>query len=83
MFTGYAVGNLDGIKRVEISFDNGKTWKPTALFSNPSPIVWSFWKYTWVNPKRGKYRIRVRAIDGKGRIEGGATGQQVLTVAVT
>jgi len=44
-----------------------------------------------VNPKRGSYRIRVRAIDGKGRIEGrgptstypnGATGQMVLTVTV-
>jgi DMSO/TMAO reductase YedYZ molybdopterin-dependent catalytic subunit len=90
-FTGYAVGNLDGIKSVEISFDDGKTWNPTAIFSNPSPIVWTFWKYTWVNPKRGKYHIRVRAIDGKGRVEGGeptstfpngATGQQAMTVTV-
>jgi len=53
--------------------------------------VWTFWKYVWVNPKRGKYRVRVRAIDGKGRIEGrgptstfpdGATGQAVMTVTV-
>ena len=90
-FTGYAVGNLDGIQSVDISFDDGKAWKPTAIFSNPSPIVWTFWKYVWVNPKRGKYRVRVRAIDGKGRIEGrgptstfpdGATGQAVMTVTV-
>jgi DMSO/TMAO reductase YedYZ molybdopterin-dependent catalytic subunit len=90
-FAGYAIGNLDGIRSVEISFDDGKTWKPTAIFSNPSPIVWTFWKYTWVNPRRGKYRIRVRAIDGKGRIEGpgptstypdGATGQAVISVTV-
>jgi DMSO/TMAO reductase YedYZ molybdopterin-dependent catalytic subunit len=90
-FTGYAVGNLDGIQSVEISFDDGKTWKPTAIFSNPSPIVWTFWKYLWVNPTRGKYHVRVRAIDGKGRIEGrgptstfpnGATGQAEMTVTV-
>jgi DMSO/TMAO reductase YedYZ molybdopterin-dependent catalytic subunit len=90
-FAGYAIGNLDGIKSVEISFDNGKTWQPTTLFSNPSPIVWSFWKYTWVNPKPGKYKIRVRAIDGAGRIEGrgptdtfprGATGQEVMKIQV-
>lgn len=91
-FAGYAIGNLAGIKAVQISFDDGRTWKPTTIFSNPSPIVWTFWKYTWVNPKRGKYRVRVRAIDGKGHIEGrgptstypsGATGQGVLTVTVT
>jgi DMSO/TMAO reductase YedYZ molybdopterin-dependent catalytic subunit len=91
-FVGYAVGNLAGIKSVDISFDDGKTWKPTAIFSNPSPITWTFWKYTWVNPKRGKYRVRVRAIDGTGRVEGreptssfpnGATGQQALTVTVS
>jgi DMSO/TMAO reductase YedYZ molybdopterin-dependent catalytic subunit len=90
-FAGYAIGNLDGIRSVEISFDDGKTWRPTAIFSNPSPIVWTFWKYTWVNPARGKYRIRVRAIDGKGRVEGrgptstypdGATGQAVISVTV-
>lgn len=90
--TGYALGNLDGIKAVEISFDDGPTWEPTNLFSNPSPLTWSFWKYFWINPKPGKYEIRVRAIDGKGRVESrgpqgifpnGATGQQALKVKVT
>lgn len=90
-FAGYAVGNLNGIRSVEISFDDGKTWRPAAIFSNPSPIVWTFWQYTWVNPRPGKYRVRARAIDGKGRVQGpqptstfpdGATGQQVLTVTV-
>jgi hypothetical protein len=90
--TGYAIGNLDGIKAVEISFDDGKTWRVVNLFSNPSPLVWSFWKYIWVNPSRGNYRIRVRAIDGKGRVQDtdpkgifpdGATGQQALDVLVS
>ncbi len=90
-FAGYAIGNLAGIESVDISFDDGETWKPTTIFSNPSPIVWTFWKYTWVNPKRGTYHVRVRAIDGEGRIEGrgptstfpsGATGQAVMTVTV-
>jgi DMSO/TMAO reductase YedYZ molybdopterin-dependent catalytic subunit len=91
VLTGYALGNLDGIKKVEISFDNGETWQDTNLFSNPSPITWSFWKYTWISPKRGTYRIRVRSTDGKGRVQtegpkdifpDGATGQQVIKVTV-
>jgi hypothetical protein len=90
--TGYAIGNLDDVKAVEISFDDGKTWEKTNLFSNPSPITWSFWKYLWVNPQPAAYKIRVRAIDGRGKVEDweprgifpdGATGQQALKVVVT
>jgi DMSO/TMAO reductase YedYZ molybdopterin-dependent catalytic subunit len=90
--TGYAVGNLDGIQAVELSFDDGTTWQITNLFSNPSPLTWSFWKYIWVEPRPGRYTLRVRAIDGRGRVQGreprgvfpaGATGQQVLKVVVT
>jgi len=89
--TGYALGNLDGVKRVEISFNDGATWRATNLFSNPSSLTWSFWKFAWVDPKPGAYHIRVRAIDGQGRVEGtdpkgiypdGATGQQALQVTV-
>ncbi len=89
--TGYALGNLDGIKAVELSFDDGKAWHAASLFSNPSPLTWCFWKYVWVSPARGTYNLRVRAIDGKGRVEDrdprgifpdGATGQQVLKVTV-
>lgn len=89
--TGYALGNLDGIRAVEISFDDGKTWRPTSVFSNPSPLTWAFWKYIWVDPASGSYHLRVRAIDGQGRVQGyqprdpfpdGATGEQVLKVRV-
>ncbi|MBZ5515552.1 MAG: molybdopterin-dependent oxidoreductase [Acidobacteriia bacterium] len=89
--TGYALGNLDGIKSVEISVDNGKTWEPASIFSNPSPLTWVFWKYIWINPEPGKYKLRVRATDGNGRVEGwdprdifpdGATGQQAMKVTV-
>ena len=89
--TGYALGNLDGIKAVEISFDDGATWDRTNVFSNPSPLTWVFWKYIWMNPRPGKYKVRVRALDGQGRVEGpdpkgifpdGATGQQAIEVKV-
>ncbi|MGH9397268.1 MAG: molybdopterin-dependent oxidoreductase [Terriglobia bacterium] len=88
---GYAVGNLDGIKAVQLSFDNGGTWQDADVYSNPSPLVWSFWKFEWLTARRGKYSILARAIDGKGRIEGanprgiypnGATGLQRIEVTV-
>jgi DMSO/TMAO reductase YedYZ molybdopterin-dependent catalytic subunit len=89
--TGYAIGNLDGIRSVEISFDDGTSWQTTSLLSNPAPFVWTFWKYVWVRPQPGAYRLRLRTVDGQGRVEGyeprnifpdGATGQQVMKVNV-
>jgi DMSO/TMAO reductase YedYZ molybdopterin-dependent catalytic subunit len=89
--TGYAVGNLDGMKAVEVSFDDGETWNAANIFSNPSNLTWVFWKYVWVEPRPGEYKIRVRAIDGAGRVQGweprdifpdGATGQQAIKVTV-
>jgi DMSO/TMAO reductase YedYZ molybdopterin-dependent catalytic subunit len=89
--TGYALSNLDGIEAVELSFDDGKNWQRANVYSNPSPLVWAFWKYIWVGPKPGRYTIHVRAIDGKNRVEGpdpdgifpdGATGQQAIKVTV-
>jgi DMSO/TMAO reductase YedYZ molybdopterin-dependent catalytic subunit len=88
---GYAVGNLDGIKAVELSFDGGRAWQNADIFSNPSPLVWVFWKFRWNRPQHGKYEILVRAVDGKGRIEGadplgiypaGATGLQRVKVTI-
>lgn len=90
-FAGFAIGNLDGIRAIEISFDDGATWRPASLFSRPSPLVWAFWRYLWVNPEPGEYTLRLRAIDGKGKAEDydprgifpdGATGQQVMKVTV-
>src|SRR5208283_5615699 len=37
--------------------------------SNPFPITWSFWRYLWVNPQPGAYKIRGRAIDGRGKVQ--------------
>lgn len=88
---GYAVGNLDGIRAVQLSFDGGRIWQQANLYSNPSPLVWSFWKFEWVTARRGRYKILARAIDGKGRVEGvdpqgiypsGATGLQQIEITV-
>ena len=92
VITGYALGNLEGIRRVEISFDDGGTWQDANFYSNPSPLTWSFWKFAWIDPRPGTYRLRVRSTDGKGRVQtegpkgifpDGATGQQVVKVIVS
>lgn len=92
VITGYAVADASGVSRVEISTDGGGAWQEAQIFSNPSPLVWAFWKYVWVNPAKGKHTVQVRATDGMGRLQtaersgewpAGATGYHTLTVEVS
>ena len=81
-----------GVARVEISTDGGHAWQQASVFSNPIPTqMWAFWKYVWADAPRGKHTIKVRAIDGAGRVQtsdssvewpDGATGYHTLTVTV-
>ena len=91
--TGYAVANEKGIAKVEISTDGGKTWDAAQIFSNPSPYVWSFWKYVWKSPAKGKHALQARATDGAGRLQtsqrsfdefpDGSTGYHTIDVTVS
>ncbi len=88
---GYALASEVGISKVEISTDGGRGWQPADVFSNPSPIVWALWKYEWKNPARGGHTLKVRATDGRDRLQtakdagefpSGATGYDAVHVTV-
>jgi DMSO/TMAO reductase YedYZ molybdopterin-dependent catalytic subunit len=65
-FYGWALAGPSGIKRVEVSVDNGATWRDAQLIDNRSPYVWTVWKYHF-DPKRPSSCVmRVRASDGNG-----------------
>lgn len=56
------------IEKVEISFDEGRTWEKTLLKQNQEqPYAWSFWSYKWDVSKKGQYTIMIRATDTTGR----------------
>ena len=65
-FYGWALAGPAGIKRVEISLDEGASWRDAKILDNRSPYVWTTWKYRLVPKQSGKYVIRVRATDGNG-----------------
>ena len=58
VLTGWAIANENGMTKVEVSTDGGRTWSPRSIFSNPSPSSGSFWKYVWANPAEGKQPSR-------------------------
>jgi DMSO/TMAO reductase YedYZ molybdopterin-dependent catalytic subunit len=63
---GWALAGPSGIKRVDISLDEGATWQPAEVFANPSPYEWTVWKYRIQRTESGSVVVRVRATDGRG-----------------
>jgi DMSO/TMAO reductase YedYZ molybdopterin-dependent catalytic subunit len=65
-FYGWALAGPSGIKRVEISLDDGASWHDAEILDNRSPYIWTIWKYRFTPRESGTLVIRVRATDGNG-----------------
>ena len=60
-------GNHGGIKSVEVSLDEGQTWKAAELWASDSPLAWTLWRYTWQAPdKEADVNIYARATANDG-----------------
>lgn len=66
------------VQKVEISFDNGSTWKAT------SPVKASGtgfeWQYNWASPKAGDYSIKTRAADWLGAQENSSSSLSIKVI---
>jgi sulfite oxidase len=60
-------GEADIVK-VEISIDDGATWKPATLGHEQSKYAWRLWSHSWI-AKHGDYAIKSRATDSQGRVQ--------------
>ena len=88
---GWALAGTSGIRRVDVSTDDGATWNAAELVQNSSPYIWTVWKYSFAPRSSGHYRVRVRATDGAGRSQptsdpdsaAGMSAQARLELAVT
>ncbi|HKD77923.1 MAG TPA: molybdopterin-dependent oxidoreductase, partial [Ktedonobacterales bacterium] len=72
---GIAYSGIRGIRRVEVSADNGQTWSDATLQPPLSDQSWVFWRWKPLVP--GTYTLVVRATDGTGAVQ---TAQQRGTV---
>jgi DMSO/TMAO reductase YedYZ molybdopterin-dependent catalytic subunit len=63
---GWALAGPSGIRRVEVSADDGVSWHNAQLVENSSPYKWAVWKYRFAPRAPGDFMIRVRATDGDG-----------------
>lgn len=56
------------IDAVEVSIDDGRTWRQTKLERPESPYAWYPWSTT-VTLKKGQQRLLARAVDALGRTQ--------------
>jgi DMSO/TMAO reductase YedYZ molybdopterin-dependent catalytic subunit len=54
------------IRKVELSFDDGKTWREATLGDRAVHFAWRFWEYSWTPEKAGAVSIMARATDARG-----------------
>lgn len=89
---GIAFGGDRGISRVELSFDDGKTWSDAEIYYSGGNLAWSLWKAQWTPAAPGDYPLLVRATDGEGDVQefeedrgpfSGASGLHRINVRVT
>ncbi len=65
---GAAWAGEAGIAKVEISTDNGTTWRAAKLGHDSAHYAWRLWSYDWI-AKSGDHSILSRATDTQGRVQ--------------
>ena len=68
---GVAFAGDRGISRIQVSADDGATWKDARIKNPLSPYSWVIWATELDVTKEGNYRIVVRATDKAGRVQTG------------
>ncbi|MHC8300825.1 molybdopterin-dependent oxidoreductase [Pseudomonas sp. ZS1P83] len=73
MLEGLANDGGDGIARVEVSLDGGRTWTDAKLDPEIGRYSWRRWRFIWTPTQKGRYALKVRATNRAG--EGQLTSQ--------
>ena len=67
---GAAWSGRGEITKVEVSTDNGSTWKGAKLGTESKPNAWRLWEFDWKSPaKTGKATLIARATDSSGQTQ--------------
>jgi DMSO/TMAO reductase YedYZ molybdopterin-dependent catalytic subunit len=89
--SGIAFAGNRGIEKVEVSVDDGVTWRQATLDPALSQDSWVLWSWKWTPSLPGQYTLVARATDGTGEVQtsrkqgtvpNGATGYHEVVVQV-
>jgi hypothetical protein len=66
---GVALDAGEGITRVEVSTDGGKTWTDSKLDPQAGKYAWRRFRHSWTPAAAGNVRILSRATNAKGETQ--------------
>jgi DMSO/TMAO reductase YedYZ molybdopterin-dependent catalytic subunit len=69
LISGFAFSGAPDIERVEVTDDDGATWKPALLSSEHDPYAWRLWSFTHRPAAPGRVRLAARATDSRGSLQ--------------
>jgi DMSO/TMAO reductase YedYZ molybdopterin-dependent catalytic subunit len=64
---GAAYAGEDRLARVDVSMDNGATWRAAQFIGPDEPFAWRQWQVVWMDAGPGEYTLMARATDDRGR----------------
>ncbi|HET9919766.1 MAG TPA: molybdopterin-dependent oxidoreductase, partial [Ktedonobacteraceae bacterium] len=88
---GVAFSGNKGISEVDVSVDDGQTWRRATLKHPLSDLTWVLWELDW-QPGAGNYTVLVRAVDLEGNVQdpneapplpNGSSGYHTIVVSVS
>jgi DMSO/TMAO reductase YedYZ molybdopterin-dependent catalytic subunit len=66
---GIAFSGYGGVTKVEVSVDDGATWRTARLGEDTGKFSFRTWELSWTPQRPGKHAVAVRATDGEGHIQ--------------
>jgi DMSO/TMAO reductase YedYZ molybdopterin-dependent catalytic subunit len=63
---GVANDGGSGIRKVEVSTDDGKTWSDARLGNDLGKLSWRLWRMDWTPPGKGTFKLMVKAVSNDG-----------------
>jgi hypothetical protein len=66
---GLAFDGGDGIAKVELSSDSGKSWRPATLYPSLGKYSWRRWEYAYTPGAEGNITLWVKATNTAGQTQ--------------
>jgi sulfite oxidase len=66
---GFAFSGAPDVARVEITEDDGATWRDATLGGEHDAYAWRLWSYRWTPRAPGKTSLAARATDSRGAVQ--------------
>src|SRR6185436_3609615 len=54
---------------VDVSVDQGRSWKPARLTGDSTPFGWRLWEFLWTPSDKRHYTVLARARDSSGDVQ--------------